>query len=59
MAKLTTKQIIAGIKNGLKKEAPKPAPKKEAPGYSVRDMRQEAMDSGSYGASEYFKENQQ
>ena len=55
---ISTKKIIASMKEGIKKVHVKPKVQFLKPGeVRVRDMRQESMDGGSYGANEYFGES--
>ena len=57
MKKLDIKKIVESmrpVKDIKKPEATKVVNTKSPLGHNVRDMRQEAKDLGSYGASEYF-----
>ena len=56
MKKLELKKILEAMKPVKEVKKVQDTPKD---GIRVRDMRQEAMDMGSVGANDYFKENQQ
>lgn len=66
MARMQTDKIVEAMKQAAKatkkpvsKEPVKPFnPVIKPEGIKVRDMRQEAMDQGSHGAKEFFKEGQ-
>ena len=53
--KFKPKDIVSAMKKAIK-DVPKVADSK--PTHRERDMRQEAVDMGSHGAAEYFKEGQ-
>lgn len=63
--KLKIDKIVEKMKEGIKEvkaktpfnPAIKPNQKIEPTGPKIRDMRQEAMEQGSHGASEYFGDN--
>lgn len=60
MRKLDIKKIVESMKPVKNVKKPIPTVKDaraEIGGVRIRDMRQESKDIGSYGASEYFKED--